>query len=105
MLANAVLVFFGASFLNVILVFRDDVKLWGLIFIPVFMPFSKILIKSSGDSVGEWRVAGFFGVFVCFVVLVFFRDFLRIFEKLNLKTQGVRSLRLHHLRLCFRLWT
>ena len=89
LLANAVLVFFGATFLNAILVFRDDVKLWGLIFIPVFMPFSKILIKSSGDSVGEWRVAGFFGVFVCFVVLVFFRNFLRIFENYGFGAESV----------------
>ena len=78
LLANAVLVFFGATFLNAILVFRDDVKLWGLIFIPVFMPFSKILIRSNGDSAGEWRVVGFFCVFVCFMGLVGFRDFLRV---------------------------
>ena len=47
LLANAVLVFFGATFLNAILVFRDDVKLWGLIFIPVFMPFSSIRSNTS----------------------------------------------------------
>lgn len=87
-LVNSFLILFGSTFLNAILVFRKE-GWWWLIFIPVFMPFSKILLASNDDSSTEWGIVGVFCIFVCFAVLLAFRDIIRIFGRYGIGVEFV----------------